>query len=87
MGKVLDLNGLVMPSCYVSIDDEEMEYTDGGAWWVVVGWVAQVVSWGCWCGSSIAAYNGNAELALGLGIAAATTGLIGTALTGIKAGK
>lgn len=67
-----------MPSCYVSIDDEEMEYTDGGAWWVVVG---------CWCGSSIAAYNGNAELALGLGIAAATTGLIGTTLTGIKASK
>lgn len=34
MENVLELNGLLMPSCFVSINDEEMEYVDGewGFW-------------------------------------------------------
>lgn len=37
MENILELKGLVMPSNYVSIDDEEMEYVDGSWSWKVFG--------------------------------------------------
>ena len=77
-------NALIMPSTYVEVKDEEVEYLEGGAWWIVVGWICQVCSWGLGIASAICGYNGNAEASLGLGIAATVFNAAGAILTGIK---
>lgn len=51
-------SNLVMPSNCVELDMDEVAYVDGGAWWVVVGWICQGIGLGLGIASSAVSMAG-----------------------------
>jgi hypothetical protein len=76
------VRGLRLPSCYVEVSDNEMEYLDGKAWyhWVIAGAVGAVVAVG------IAALTGGVGSTAGVSAGIVTAKWVGVALLGAAGG-
>lgn len=76
---------MIEKNMFVDMTKEELCETDGGAWWIVVGWVCTGLSAACELTAGIIGLcDGNAKVAGGFAIAGTALGFAGTILTGVK---
>lgn len=75
---------MVKTQNFIEMSLDEMQETEGGAWWAVVGWICIGAGFGCeLAGGIVGLCGGNSKVAGGLALAGTVLGFAGSILTGI----